>query len=348
MALQFGPARPSERPALLSFLLAIYGEDPDLNSFRPEVLDWKYFTPHPDWNGSRSFVLKAGQEIAAHASVWPVRLLTDGGELKAIHLLDWAASRTVPGAGIQILRRIAAMADLLIAVGGSGDTREILPKFGYKTGGEFERYVYVARPFHQLRTSRNYNWKTPLRFLRNSASLLKRLPPIPAGWQATRVSQFDPSLGQILEDKTTALRPRSVKTPAVLNYMLLCPAAEFSGFVVSKSNRLRGYFMLVRMGGQVRIVDLHLHAGRLEEWHAISLLAAHMACQDPRTAEVVVGTSRAEIREGFKQIGFWLRRVEPIYYFDPRKTLPTGVTFELSLIDNDFAFLYNPRRPYIS
>jgi hypothetical protein len=351
MALQFGPAQPSEQPALLNFLLAIFGADPILNSFRPEVLEWKYFTPHPDWNGSRSFVLKADQKIAAHASVWPIRLVTHGSELKTIHPLDWAATRTpLPGAGIQILRRIAAMADLLIAVGGSSDTRGILPKIGFKTGGEFERHVYVARPWRQLRTCGHYDWKTPLRFLRNAAPLIKGLPPIPERWQATRVSQFEPSLAQVYDEKSTALRPRSVKTAAVLNYMLQCPAAEFSGFVVSESNQLRGYFMLARVGGQARIVDLDLQndAHRPDDWRAISLLAAHTAVQDPRTAEVIVGTSRAEIGESFKQIGFWRRRVEPIYYLDPGDRLPAGVEFDLSLIDNDFSFLYNPRHPYMS
>jgi len=113
---------------------------------------------------------------------------------------------------------------------------------------------------------------------------------------------------------------------------------------------LRGYFMLARVGGQARIVDLDLRTGadRPDAWRAISLLAAHTASQDPRTAEVIVGTSRAEIRESFKQIGFWRRRVEPIYYLDPGNRLPAGVEFDLSLIDNDFSFLYNPRHPYMS
>jgi len=348
MGLQFVLTSPSEQPALLRFLLEIYHADPDLNSFRPEVLHWKYFAPHPDWNGPRSFLLKNDQEIVAHASVWPVRLRTSGPELKAIHLLDWAARRATPGAGIQILRQISALGDLLIAIGGSADTRAILPKFGYKNGGGLKRYVYVVRPWLQLRTSRQYNWKTPLRFLRNAASSLKRLPPIPKDWQATRVSHFEHSVEQVLEARTAPSHPRSVRTAAGLNYMLDCPAAEFSGFVVSGAKQVRGYFVLAKVGRQARIVDIQGDPSNSSDWRSICVLAAHTACQDPRICEVIVGSSRTQIGESFEEMGFWLRRVDPIYYYDPHNLLARGTLLELSLMDNDFSFFYNPEYPYIS
>jgi hypothetical protein len=348
MGLQLVLATPAEQPEIRDFLLKIFEADLDLNSFRPEVLHWKYFAPHPDWQGSRSYLLKNDGKIAAHASVWPIRLTNAGPETKGIHLLDWAASKSTPGAGIQMVRRAAEMGDVLIAIGGSAYTREILPKFGYKRGGELKRYVYVPRPWKQLRTSRRYNWKTPLRFLRNAASTIKRIPEPPSGWQATQVARFDASIEQILERPSIALRPRSIRTAAALNYVLDCPAAKFTGFAVSDGKRPRGYFVLVKVGRQARIADIQVDADHPQEWGPICRLAARVACQDPDVCEVIVGTSRTEVGESFEQLGFWARRIEPIFYYDPRKLIDPAVRFELSLIDNDFAFFYNPENPFIS
>ncbi len=348
MGLQFVLTSPSEQPALLRFLLEIYHADPDLNSFRPEVLQWKYFAPHPDWNGPRSFLLKRDERIIAHGGAWPIRLAVSGAELKAIHLVDWAASRIAPGAGIQVLRSISAMADLMVTIGGSRDTKNILPKLGYKSGGALKRYVRVVRPWLQLRTSRQHNWKTPLRFLRNAVSSFKTLPPTQSGWQASSVPRFETSLEQVLETRTTDLSARSLRTAAALNYMLDCPAAQFSGFIVSEAKQLRGYFVLVRVGRQARIVDIQIDGRTPDQWRSVCTLAAHAACQDPEICEVIAGTSRKEISEGFEQIGFWPRRVDPIYYYDARNLLAPGTLLELNLIDGDLSFFYNPEYPYVS
>jgi hypothetical protein len=348
MALEFSVTLPSEVPAVREFLLKTFGADPELNSFRPEVLQWKYFSPWSAWNGPRSYLLKDSSNIVAHASAWPIRFSGDGREIKGIHLLDWAAAKTNPGAGLYILRKIAEMGDVLIGIGGSTDTREILPKFGYKKGGHFKRYVYVARPWKQIVTGKTYNWKTPLRFVRNAASRLRRIPAAPLGWTAEKVSRFDSSLDASLERCATATHLRSFKTAADLNYMLECPAAEFSGFVVSERNQQRGYFVISKVGRQARIVDIQVHADHAAEWGPISRLAARTACDDPQVCEVIVGTSREQTGEAFERIGFWTRRVEPIFYYDPHKRMEPGVIFELSFLDNDFSFFYNPQNPYIS
>jgi acyl carrier protein len=71
MTLQFAPAQPSEQSEIIAFLLRSFSADPQLTSFLPEVIQWKYFSSHPDWEGSRSFVMRKDGEIAAHGGVWP-------------------------------------------------------------------------------------------------------------------------------------------------------------------------------------------------------------------------------------------------------------------------------------
>lgn len=347
MGLRFAATSPSDMPQVRDFLLKTFAADPALNSFRPEVLHWKYFSPHADWNGSRSYVLRNGDDIVAHGSVWPVRFLRGGTEIKAIHLIDWAASRGSPGSGIQMLRKIAEMGDILITIGGSADTKAILPKLGYKHGGELKRYVYVARPWKQMRTSPEHNWKTPLRFIRNTASSLKRFPAPAAGWEVVKVLRFESSLERILEHQSSTPDLRAVRTVAGLNYMLDCPGAEFSGYVVSHNKNCHGYFVLSKVGRQSRIVDIEAGSDPHDR-STVCSIAAFTACRDPEVCEVVVGTSRPEVGETFKQIGFWERRVDSVLYYDPKKRMNPGVQFELSLLDSDVSFFYDPQYPYIS
>jgi len=247
-----------------------------------------------------------------------------------------------------MLRKIAEMGDLLITIGGSSDTRAILPKFGYKPSGELKRYVYVARPWKQMRTSREHNWKTPLRLIRNASSSLKPIPAPPPDWEVVKVPRFESSLESMIECPSSTTHLRAARTAGGLNYMLDCPGAEFSGFVVSDNKGLRGYFVLAKVGGQSRIVDIHVDSKHPHEWGPMCRIAARMACHDPEVCELIVGTSRAEIGESFKQIGFWERRLEPILYYDPKKRMDPGVQFEMSLLDSDASFFYNPQNPYIS
>src|SRR5579863_2558193 len=165
MAFEFGPVAASERNNLTRFLLQTFHADPSLSSFRPEVLDWKYFSHHPDWPGPRSFAVRQEGQIVAHGGIWPVRLMTSAGEIKAIHLIDWAASRASVGAGIHLLRRMAGLSDVLLTMGGSADTRSLLPKLGYKVCGPLRKYVRVIRPWRQFRTTPVRSWKTAAKFL---------------------------------------------------------------------------------------------------------------------------------------------------------------------------------------
>jgi hypothetical protein len=152
----------------------------------------------------------------------------------------------------------------------------------------------------------------------------------------------------ILERPSSATHLRAARTDAGLNYLLDCPGAEFSGFVVSDTKGCRGYFVLVKVGRQSRIVDIGFDSKHPHEWGPVCRIAAFTACHDPEVCEVIVGASRPEIGEKFKQIGFWERRVDPILYYDPKKRIDPGVHFELSLLDSDNSFFYNPQNPYIS
>src|SRR5438045_1891812 len=107
---------------------------------------WKYWTPRRDWVGSRSFVARRGDVIAAHTAVWPVRIRADGRVIAAVHLIDWAADPSCPGAGIWLLRQMRARSPAMLATGGSSTTRRILPTVGFERHAELHWYARPVRP----------------------------------------------------------------------------------------------------------------------------------------------------------------------------------------------------------
>jgi hypothetical protein len=349
MAFEFVPIQASEQQDLTEFLVKSFRAAPNLISFRPEVLHWKYFAEHPEWTDPRSLAIKEEGRIVAHAGIWPLKLVTHNSELRAIHLIDWAANRAAIGAGAHLLKKVAGEADVLLAIGGSQDTRNLLPKLGYKRFGELRRFSRVIRPWLQLRTTPHKDWKTPIKFLRNSALALLGIPPAPKGWSASKLSSFVGAFGnwRNVANPTTSCTS-SRRSAAELDYLLSCPAAQFSGFQVSQEGRVRGYFLLTQVGRQARIVDVQIDGEDRESWKSICALAARAAAEDQETCEIVAASSIPVSSEAWLQMGFARRRIDPILCLDPRNLLTPSTRLNLHLTDNDFCILIEPSTPYLS
>ncbi|MGA9041775.1 MAG: hypothetical protein WB421_14680 [Terriglobales bacterium] len=338
---------PSEQTALAELLQSTFPASHEVNSFLPEVLRWKYFSPHPDWTGPRSYVVKKDESIVGHGGIWPLRFAGANAELSVIHLIDWAASRSATGAGVLLLRKIAGLADLLLTVGGSEETRRILPKLGYQHSGEVKLQVKVVRPWLQFRTASEPGWKAPVRLLRNTLWSLPALPSPPTGWHVSRIARFDSSADPLLnQPKPETLT--SIRTIAGLNHILSCPAATFSAFLIFEGARLQGYFVLSQVAGQTRIADIRLAAETPESWKAACVLAARTAAEMPETCEIAAGFSTTLAHEAFEQAGFRVRQTLPIFYHDPRKVLKSVPALDLSLLDSDACFMANLKHPFLT
>jgi hypothetical protein len=346
MPFEFVQLEASEQPALREFLVNSFAEGETLTSFRPEVLTWKYFSKHPDWPGVRSFVVKDAGRIVAHGGVWPVRLRAQGRELRAIHLIDWAASRAAVGAGVYLLRKIAGLADLLINIGGSQDTLSVLPKLGYKRCGELLQYARVIRPWLHLRTTAQKNWKLPMKFFRDVTRTLAAKPAVWEKWTAEKLSTFsdaiEPEINGKSGDSTISLR-----SVAQLNHLLSCPAAEFSGYLVREKEQLRAFFLLATMGHQARIVDVRLIGNESGSWAAICNLAASAAAADPNIAEITAASSVAPVQQAWSKAGYSRRQMDKIFSLDPRALIAPNLAVDLSLIDTDLCIVRDPKFPYL-
>jgi hypothetical protein len=289
-------------------------------------------------------VVKKDEQIVGHGGIWPLHF---AGQLKVIHLIDWAASRTATGAGVLMLKKLAGLSDLLLTIGGSDDTRNILPRLGYKQAGEMKMQVKVVRPWLQFRKASNAGWKAPLRLARNTIWSLSSLPSVPKGWRTSRVSRFDFSMENLLgPSQHETLRP--IRSVAGLNHILTCPAASFSAFQIFKDDEPGGYFVLSEVNGQTRIADLRLASENRETWKVASILAAEAAAAMPETCEIVAGFCAKQAHESFEQIGFRVRKKLPIFYYDPRKLLGNLQGFDLSLLDGDGCFMANLKQPFLT
>src|SRR5205823_7501108 len=138
-------------------------------SFAAEAhMRWKYWSPRPDWPGSRGFTARYHGAIVAHAAAWPVRLLVPGKVVPAVHVIDWAADPEYPGAGVWLMRQIVARVPVAIATGGSEITRRILPVIGFHPHGVLCWFARPVRPLAQALTTSERNWRLPARLVRNT------------------------------------------------------------------------------------------------------------------------------------------------------------------------------------
>jgi hypothetical protein len=131
----------------------------------------------------------------------------------------------------------------------------------------------------------------------------------------------------------------------MLNYMLDCPGAVFSAFLLLEGERIRGCFLLSRLGGQTRIAEVRLDSEDPVDWEAAYALATRSAAQDPHTCEILAVTSIEAGRMALSRNRYRLRRRDPIFVYDPKQLLST-LELNVNMLEGDEAYLCDPAYPY--
>lgn len=339
MAYQLTATTPESLPEVAAFLRGVYQASSDSPNFDPALLAWKYYEPGPEWEGSRSFVLRKGDGIVAHGSVWPVRLATPSGTIMAVRVLDWASS--APGMGVALMNQIAKRADVVLGVGGSDDTLRVLPAMGFKQRGTARIYARVLRPWRQFRT-RTFDGSRALARLLRNANWSRSSLASAAGWTSTRSA---PDRHFSFSDRTRDY-PESRHVAGFLEFMLRCPGAAISYFSLSQNGVPRGYFLLSRVGGQCRLADLRILSEQADDWIAAYSAAAHAAAQDPESCELISYASVPVASQALEANGFRMRGDMPVLALDRRSLLGEPAHLQLAMLDDDSGYLNSPANPY--
>jgi hypothetical protein len=290
---------------------------------------WKYWSPHPDWEGSRSYVLKREGEIVAHGAVVPAWCVSGQDRFRAFHLIDWVASPTAQGAGTSLHLRVQKFADANFAVGGSGQTQQILPALGFQELGKSTKFARPLRPLKRFTAAQGKSWRTVAQAGRSALWSVQAPGGPPPGWSAASVSKGE--LGGIAWPVAEgAFVERSAGAFA---YLLESPAVQFRFYTVQQK---AGYFALALACGQVRIVDAWFHSDKPDDWRNLYLTAVATARGVPDAAEVVTVASDDRTRNALVSAGFHARGESPIRFFSKTRKIPT---LRFQLMDSDHSYL---------
>lgn len=294
----------AEAPHVASLLATAFRNEPDAAPVTDDALRWKNWAPHPLLPPSRGYVLEKNDEWQAHLSLWPFPLewLTGRAGL-GVHAIDWAGSPSAPGAGVTLMRRVTALADVLIAVGGSPDTRKVLPLAGFREVGAVDFFALPLRTVrHVLRHPRR-NWKLPARLLRNLAIRGRARGRGARGWSAAPVPSGAPG---------------PMRDAAWLEYLRACPEADVRLFAAVGPDGRAGGFLLSETRRQVRVAAAWFEGARrqsAEDFSALYRLCARHALAFADADELVAAASLPERADGLRAAGFrWIQRLPIMVY----------------------------------
>ena len=340
------PATPADAPAMYALMKEAGLRIPHTESAH---LDWKYWLERPDWPGPRSFVLARGDELLAHAAVIPGACLTGlsmASRVRTLHLIDWAARPSATGAGASLLKYLGQTTDLLLSIGGSAQTLQLLPHLGFRRMGAATCFV---RPLH------------PLRILAPSVHPLSRLLPRLArsmwwklrapsggteGWDIRRIELSE--LSQVSSVLPAPVRDMAVfeRGEQLFRYMLACPIVPVSLYIVAREGRARGYFLLSLARRQARLADYWMASEDPADWRALIQCAVRAAMQHPQAAELAVWASDAACVERLRECGFRVRGELPVQTLAPRNPAIAACTLRVQMLDNDAVYLHGHRNAF--
>ena len=224
----------------------------------------------------------------------------------------------------------------------------MLPKIGFKVYGALEVYARVIRPWKQFASRpKSVVWRDAARLGRNVLWSLETLPAREEGWSAVPATAAEIA-GAAFESR----RPKSFcagrRSAELLEYLLECPIARCSLFAMSRNGAPCGYFLLNKVGGQCRIIDLSVNSDDECDWRPAYRLALRTAAAARDVCEVSAVASLPWVAAILRESGFRLRDTWPVLLFDPQRVLEKRPTIVLQMVDCDAFYLHDEAFPYLT
>jgi hypothetical protein len=141
-----------------------------------EVIEWLYFSPAIKDQTPRAFVIVDKRSVVGHIGL-TLSEFTNGDQLfSVVQTENWVVNPDykVGLLSLRLMGEAISLGDAAIIIGGSEDTRRIIPKIGFKKQLDIDRYLKVIKPAHYLAMSRSGK-----RLLRNTGKLIMFLANSP-------------------------------------------------------------------------------------------------------------------------------------------------------------------------
>ena len=326
---------PDDSVAIVSLMRSAFSLNENIPAFESLFLRWKYWGPHPLEAESRGRVIESEGSVVGHGCVWPIGLQLPEENVPAFHLIDWAADRNTPGAGMQAFRQTAAGRAAAFSIGGTQMTRKILPAFGFKPLNTMYFLWRPLSPFQPASSDTPMDWKAPARVARNLLWWLRPRVALPEPWSVS-VAQPD-GIPDNLWPKSREGQVASYRSAALLAHAMTCPTVRASTCaLLRRKSKPVAYFLLVQSGNQVRMADYGPADLDTETAQMLGVAAQQLARSEFRGATSALAvTSETAVREGLLSAGFRERGSEPIKVLKQDKRLKEVTAFRLTQIDWD-------------
>jgi hypothetical protein len=327
----FRATTPSDTANLNALFAEAFDSPPGSSLFDPALLAWKYWDLREDWAEPRSFVLEKDGRIIAHAGLWPAKFGEGQSAFRGVQMIDWAAAKDSPGAGLTLVQKFARMFDFIYSIGGSDATRKVLPAFGFIELTRAWTAARPLRPVRQILSHQQRNWKVGPRMIRNWSWSTSPARRVSAGWKVTPLKPSD-----ISGSANSWFSPRDA---AFFEYFLRCPVGKYRLYGLTDESGPQGHFALGVVRNQARLSALSLRIANLESLRNAYTLAQQTAFGLTDAYEIAASGSTGVSSDAAVEAGLRMIQTKPVYFFsqDGRFAFPENFQFQLS--DDDGAFL---------
>ena len=254
-------------------------------------------------------------------------------------MIDWAARRNEPGAGVMLMKYVGSLVDGLLGIGGSVATLKIMPLIGYRPYGDVTGYVRPLHPLRLLTGVTEPSWKVLPRVARSSIWHLSAHRTRCGEWRAHQIASGD--VGRIASVLPARGREFDLleRTEGLMRHTLACPIVPMELYALERSGGLAGYFVLAYAPGQARLVDSSVVTGEPADWRALIQCAVCEAARHGDAAELVTWANDARLAQSLLQCGFRARLNIPVYL----RATAAGIApraLHVQMLDNDAAYLH--------
>jgi hypothetical protein len=338
----FRSTTPADESAIVALLREAHGTPATNPALEPRHMHWKCWQPHAGWQGSRSYVLTRDDQIVAHGTVVPAVCAWGDERINMLHVIDWAARPEVRGAGAAVMEHIGKLADVIATSSGSDKGRQLLPFMGFKESHTVVTgYARPIRPWLYFARNGSPPWRRAARCLRAAVWSLRAPALGDASWKARRIRAEEIVSAAIPWPAPKYGAAVLERQPAVMSYLLQCPAVAMELYAVGRGDKPEGYFVLAFDRAQARLVDCWLDSESLAGWMALVSLAVRQAALVAGVGEIAATCSEPLLAAALRHCGFHARFSRSLSMRPGAAARLPDRAVRIQMIDDDQAYLHS-------